>query len=134
MASPTGVKISPTALCTYIQLRLAWLTPVANSTAKLPVRYTKAVHRMVPMTYQMETYICTYLRRAMVAKMLAPNITQAITTRTSSASGSSAYSRPWFHPASSATTAPSTITFHNTAVATPSFSLQSGTPHRRGTR
>ncbi len=32
-----GVKIRPTALCTYIQFRLAWLTPVVNSTAKLPV-------------------------------------------------------------------------------------------------
>ena len=47
------------------------------------------------MVYQMETYICVYLRVAMVPKMLMPNITQAITTSTSSGSGSSAYSRPW---------------------------------------
>ncbi len=47
------------------------------------------------MMYQMETYICAYLRVAMVPKMLMPYITQAITTRTSSGSGSSAYSKPW---------------------------------------
>ena len=51
---------------------------------------------MVPMMYQSETYICSYLRVAMVPKMLAPNMIQAITTRMSSGSGSSAYSRPWF--------------------------------------
>ena len=34
--------------------------------------------------YQSETYICWYLRVAMVAKMLTPNMIHATTTRTSS--------------------------------------------------
>ena len=67
-------------------------------------------------------------------KMFAPNMIQATTTSTSSGSGSSAYSSPWFQPISRQTTAPSTITFHSAAVATPSFSLHSFTPHSRGTR
>ena len=53
------------------------------------------------MMYQRETYICWYLRWPMVAKMLMPNMTQATTTRMSSAVGSSAYSQPLFMPASS---------------------------------
>ena len=47
------------------------------------------------MMYQMETYICSYLREAMVPKIFAQNMSQAITTRMSSGMGSSAYSRPW---------------------------------------
>ena len=47
------------------------------------------------MMYQVETYIWTYLRVAMVAKMLMPNMTQAITTRMATGVGRSAYSRPF---------------------------------------
>src|ERR1039458_7615317 len=68
---------------------------------------------MHPMMYQSETYICWYLRVAMVPKILMPNMIQAITTRTSSGSGSSAYSRPWVWPPSKAKTAPRMMTFHH---------------------
>ena len=74
------------------------------------------------------------LARRTVAKMLTRNITHATTTRTSSDSGSSAYSRPWFYPAASVTTAARMMTSQRTAVATPSFSLQSFMPQSRGTR
>ncbi len=61
-------------------------------------------------------------------------MTHATTTATSSGSGSSAYSSPWFQPISRHTTALSTMTFHSAAVAMPSFSLHSLTPQRRGIR
>ena len=86
------------------------------------------------MMYQMETYIWSYLRLAMVPKIFTPNMIQATTTRMSSGSGSSAYSRPWLMPASRQTTALRMMTFHSMAVATPSFSLHSFTPQSRGTR
>ena len=66
--------------------------------------------------------------------MLIPNATQATTTRASIQRASSAYSRPWLLPTARVTTAESTITTHSHIVAMPSLSLQSLTPHRRGTR
>ena len=87
---------------------------------------------MQPMMYQMVTYMAWYFRLATVMKMLMPNMIQATTTRMSRYQGSSAYSQPWFRPASRVTTAPRMITFHRAAVARPSFSLQSLTPQRRG--
>jgi len=88
---------------------------------------------MVPIRYHVETYICSYLRVAMVAKMLTPNITQAMTTSTATQVGRSAYSKPFWYPPSRVTTALRMITFHKMEVATPSFSLHSLTPQRRGT-
>ncbi len=52
-----------------------------------------------PMMYQIETYICWYLRVTTVMTMFRPNITHAIVTRTSRTNGSSAYSRPCVHAA-----------------------------------
>ena len=64
--------------------------------------------------YQMETYICWYLRVAMVPKMLMPNITQAITTRIVERHGQFGVFQALIAcRASSVTTAPRMMTFHS---------------------
>ena len=86
------------------------------------------------MMYQMETYICWYLRVAMVHEDIDAehhpgdhhqDVERHAAVRRIPGPGCS--------PAGSATTAPRMITFQSTAVATPSFSLHSLTPHSRGT-